>query len=509
MRRQAFLILFFCAAVSAQVTIDGDVVHRATGEPVAGARVPDCLATQPPYVETDAGGHFRLSGTFSSERPRCLLTVVGPDLLQHNQWLSIGSPETHIAVRVEVTKAAVITGKVLDENGWGIPAMVWPLRFYNDNGVRRVAPAASVEANDRGEFRIARLTPGRYYLYASPRLADYLPAWYPSVPDEEHALPVDLADGQQASVELHLAPGGGVEVRGQVTAPAGFQPGQMNFIVRRVAEWFESGVPEAKLAADGSFVVRHVPPGRYIFMATPSPIASWSAPPAYLAWQEVEVKTENVDGVRLNIGPTTVRDLKGTVVTDGSVKPQQVRIALNGVATAPRLAAKVEADGAFAIPGVWPGHYQGYATVEGGQPLSFLFGQREILRRLLEFDGTDAPLRVTVAGTFVPIAGTVAGSDGKPVVGARVVFVRSGSTYAPSPVGNPGIPFNAGTDQNGAIISAALPPGAYRVYVIENPDAVDRTMEDPQFLQSQEKAFPPVTVTVSGTAPLRLVLPQR
>jgi hypothetical protein len=39
--------------------------------------------------------------------------------------------------------------------------------------------------------------------------------------------------------------------------------------------------------------------------------------------------------------------------------------------------------------------------------------------------------------------------------------------------------------------------------------AIDAFMADPDFLKSQEKAFPPVTVTAGESPPLKLVMPSR
>jgi hypothetical protein len=505
MRRATLLILLFSGAVPAQVVIEGDVVRKSTGAPLAGVHVGGCV--QSPMVDTDGGGHFRLSGQVSSLPSVCSLSAGGPGLLQRTKRLTIDSQSAHLTVRVEVMQTAVVTGRILDEYGWPLEANVAAVQYFDDNGVRRSRPPKSVQAGDLGQYRIGNLAPGRYYLLVRPRSEDYLPVWYPSASAAEDARPIDLADGQTAKIDIHLAPGGGVEVRGSVAPPAGFLVGQVQLTVTREDEWGRSGNPGARLAPDGSFTMRHVAPGKYAFTATTSWRGASNAPPAYLARRTIEIRDKNIEGVKLNVAPTVLRDLKGIIVGDASIKPDRVQIALS--ANGARLTAKVEPDGSFVIPGVWPGRYDANATASPGQVLSIRFGSQEVLRRLFDFDGTVAPLRVTVAGAPVKLTGTVMYPNNRPVAGAGIVFVPLGATYAPYPPGNPGLPPLAGTDQNGAIVFASLPPGAYRVYVMEDAAVVDQTMADADFVKSQEEALPPLTVLAGENPPLKLVLPSR
>jgi hypothetical protein len=506
MRRQALLLLLLSTAAAAQITIEGDVVRRSTGAPLAGALVSGggCVHMPPAPVETDASGHFRLFGAVATSP--CLVGISGPGLLTSRRWLTIGLKDTHISLRAEVTALAVIKGKVLDENGRGMQADVCALQYYRDNGVHGPQVPRRVQANDLGEYRIGDLPPGRYYLWVQPRLPDYLPTWYRPTGDTGDAGPVDLTDGQEAGIDIHFAPGGGVEVRGQVIPPASVQLGRISFGVTRVDEWQTSPVPSARLAPDGTFTLRHVAPGKYAFTATTSGLQN--APPINLAWRLVEVKSENIDGIILNVTPTALRDLRGNILSDVSVKPEQVQIALNRAAGGGvRLVAKVAPDGSFVIPGVWPGLYTGYAFANGGVPVSFRLGSQEIMGSLSDFDGADAPLRVTVAGPAVALMGTVQYSNNHPVTGARIVFAPMSPTFAPFALKYRGISQNAGTDQNGAMIAAQVPPGSYRVYVIENPADTDRMMADPAFVASQNRLFAPVTVKPRDNPPLSLVLP--
>jgi hypothetical protein len=76
---------------------------------------------------------------------------------------------------LHLQKGAVISGKVLDAAGEPLPdARVMPLRrmtMGRSGAPARLFPAGpGGQTNDLGEFRIAGLAPGEYYVAASPRM---------------------------------------------------------------------------------------------------------------------------------------------------------------------------------------------------------------------------------------------------------------------------------------------------------------------------------------------------
>ena len=495
------------AAALAQVTLEGDAARKTTGETLPGVRVA-AQCGQTFWAATDAAGHFRFTGLPAAS---CGLSLDGPGLLPRMQRVTINPQDTHITLSVAMTPQAAIAGKVVDENGWPVArAFVTAAQYRTDNGVRQLQRVRTVQANDLGAYRIGKLPPGRYYIRVRPLggvpWGDYLPAWYPSAADTADARPIDLPEGREAAgVDIHLAPGGGVEVRGRVILPAGFQPGQgyLNVAWEEIRST-STGSPDP-IAPDGTFTLRHVAPGKYTLTATTSNIMDESAPPRYSALRTIEVSRDNIDGITLNVAQTVIRDLKGTIVCKGAVKPDQVHINLQRSNFS--LTAKVEPDGSFVIPGVWPGRYIGNASAAGGEVESFRFGGQEILRREFDFDGMEAPLRVTVSerGAPVRISGTVADATNRPVAGGSVICVPTGAAYVPAP---PGILAPASTDQNGAF-TWWVPRGVYRVYVVEDPAEIEQAMGDPDFLKLQEKAFPPLTVLAGENPPLKLVLPSK
>jgi len=404
----------------AQVTLEGDVVRKSTGEPLPGVRV---ALWNDPHNQTVTGvtGHFQFTGLPARSYQ---LLFDGLGMLPRYQSVAIDPQDTHLSLQIAMTPQAAIAGKVVDESGWPLAATVTAAQYQARNGPPQLQPVRSVQTDDRGAYRIGKLPPGRYYLRVRPRDADYLPVWYPAAAAEADARAIDLPEGQEAArVDIHLTPGGGVPVSGRVIVPEGYQVRGQAYLKLVWEDLRMSTTGESvPLAPDGTFLLRHLAPGNYWLTAAVSVVSDTSAPPRYSATRFLQVAGDKIDGVTLTVAPTVVRDLKGTIAGDLTFRPDQVHIELGRSPTIANLRAKVQPDGSFVIPGVWLGRYIGNAWVEGGGRVeSFRFGGREILGRDLDFDGAEAPLHVALvpAGAMGRIAGTRVGRRPPPRVRRR------------------------------------------------------------------------------------------
>lgn len=493
MPRLLLPILLLAATAAAQVDIEGDLVLKTTGQPLPGIRVTLTWRDTTRLAVTDAAGHF----AFPTVARGSTLNFDGPGVLPRRQLIAIGPKDTQIALHLPMTPAAAISGRVLDQNGWPIPSalvLVAPSRTAT-------RATAYTRAGDLGEFRIPKLPPGRYYLRVRPAesipWSDYLPVWYPT--------PIDLTEGQEANADFHLEPGGGVQLSGRVVLPDDFIASNMALKYSYTDVGFGTGGIPVPLAPDRSFVIRHLPPGRYILAVTPVIFAN-DAAPQYSAVRFVDVAGGNIDNFVLNVAPTPARALKIAPEINGGFHPEALHVTLQPGVGQP-IAARADASGAITVPGIWPGRYLVNANYyPGGQVTAVQFAGRELpLPPYLEFDGTDAPLRIAIdARPPVQLTGTVTTAAGQPAIGAAIVFLRAGADYVPSPPAIPG-PFY--TDQTGAFTAYRVTPGPYRVYIVEDPTEVDFFMANPAFRQTQEKALPPVTLNPGENPPLKLTLP--
>lgn len=501
MRKTLTAGLIFCCAAAAQATVDGDVVLRTTGQPVAGVRV-KAICPEVHLMATDANGHFQFTGLPAG----CGFGADGPGIMPG--WVAAPAADANGMVRVQVWPQAIIAGKLLDETGWPVRGTLKLTRHPAIEGV----PVAITATNDLGEYRFAGLPPGRYYIYVSQAGASYsggvlTPGWYRSN-DADSATPIDLAVGQQATnTDVRLSTGGGVELSGRVTMPNGLPTSQAILEVRSQVLGATAGPGRIRVAGNGSFLIRNVAPGNYYFSVTTSTTYDTKTAPPYLAVQTVKVGKENIGGIMLNVVAPPVHDIAGTVVFPGG-KPDQIRLSMihlspNGGGSQ----ITVAADGSFVVPAQWPGRMRlGVLPTIDGRGVSAELGGRPITDRCpmsgitwcgdFDFDGAALPLRVNVAKLgSVPIS--VTDAAGKPVDNAAVMFLPPGETY------DPWSPFPRATARN----PARMLPGTYRVYVIPASDDASFLMADPAFLQSQERAHPPIQVVAGDNPPLAMALP--
>jgi len=174
-------------------------------------------------VLTDGDGHFEFSGLPAGETT---LNVHKPGFIGSEQatrqgtvWMqptmySVG-PET-AAVTLRLVPESLIVGKLSDGGGpaEGVPvrALTWSLQ----DGHRVWTPSGSAVSDEDGEFRIANLMAGEYYLEVGPawvagrtvlpkgRERGYGKVFYPGPPGIDPAGALVLGAGQEAQMELSL-----------------------------------------------------------------------------------------------------------------------------------------------------------------------------------------------------------------------------------------------------------------------------------------------------------------
>src|SRR5580692_3140019 len=116
MRRILFAFLLLSATASAQVSLEGDVVRKSTGEPIAGVRVA-APCGQAHWTVTDANGHFQCVVPPELAAATFALSFDGPGLLPRKHLVTVKTGDSLISIRVPMTPQAAIAGKVVDENG--------------------------------------------------------------------------------------------------------------------------------------------------------------------------------------------------------------------------------------------------------------------------------------------------------------------------------------------------------------------------------------------------------
>src|SRR5579883_2489744 len=174
-------------------SLSGTVVNSVTGEPIGHALVQlnaDAPATpvstkrQVIVLEgpvkagqsstlTDSEGHFKFDGL---QQMRASVSARKPGFFSSDQLLEGPAPENveigqnSDPVLIKLIPEGLITGRVTNANGAPIEGVTIHIgRLEKVQGREQLQEAhQSVTTNDEGEFRVAGLPPGAYYVSAHP-----------------------------------------------------------------------------------------------------------------------------------------------------------------------------------------------------------------------------------------------------------------------------------------------------------------------------------------------------
>jgi hypothetical protein len=406
-----------------KASFDGDVIDTSTGKGIAGARV--ILRAGPGESQTaiaDAQGHFHFAGLeFQSYQADA--RHPGYISSQTSAAFTLAPSHPHGQVRVELRPYSVIAGKVTD--AFGVPlegAQVEALQRYPAGEQRRgaqfveggfqYAMAATTYTDDRGEYRLAPLLPGSYYLMAraganqlnvppSQRLPVDSRArvtFYPRALKLVDAQPAELAEGKELRVEFQVLRQTGAQVTGRIfglpTAPA-----SIPVLVRLVA--LSPGASNAFGDVIGDrFTARDLLPGKYLIEAGYYRAGDFSYQTALgAARQTIDIASQDVDGVEMTLAPTP--DLAGTVAFESgcTAVPVWIQLQSDPLDRVP-INLQVDADGRFVMPHLFPGKYKAYVQPDNRAAAfakSAKLGDVEVLADGFEATAeTSGPLRITM-----------------------------------------------------------------------------------------------------------------
>lgn len=335
------------APLQANGRISGRIVDADTGEPLVGVRVsaawapvvnlslPGGVAPRPNVVapliaETNANGVFDLTGVPPG---RWQLNAVKTGYVPLGQGASPPLEISGGAVRVPdiwLDRGGVIAGRVLDAKGNALSGMmVQAVRMVRlpDGSVRPATGLLSTQTNDLGEFRLAGLPPGQFYVAAQkppsgppgapapPAMpVTYVTTYYPGFTEPSAASPVNVSKGLTTNgIEFSMRPVPAHQVFGVVVDSDGRAVG--NAVIQLVEAGGLGPISplQASSANDGTFRVVNVPSGVYRALAAipvitrignaQSTTISFAAPRGANPGVEVVVQAANVTDVRVPVIP--------------------------------------------------------------------------------------------------------------------------------------------------------------------------------------------------------------
>ena len=514
------------AANKDDCSISGMVVKLAGSEPLKSASVQlqstDDRGSSPTTVHTDSGGHFELRGI---QAGRYLLRVMRTGFVsqQYGQRtpsgpgailaLSPGQQMNDLLFRL--IPSATISGRVENEDGEPLPwAHVSALRQVYAGGSRTLSMEETVPTNDRGEYRLFGLRPGRYFLAANYRPGghqvgqdeeaefenadsgreDYVRTFYPGVPDASKAEAIAVKAGEEIpSMDFLLQPVAVYKVRGHVhNLVATSSKSSHNHIVVQLQPK-KSGIYNTYsfgqnnfVNADGTFDLDGVLPGSYILSA------QWfDDGKRHYARQSIEVGNADVEGVQLTIAPGMT--VSGHVRWEGSLSPAQNLVVMaQGVDedNPAGLHARVDSDGSFTLNDApdLPLRVSVYGQSQDSYLKAVTYGGVDSLEDgFTARAGVAATLEVTLSSRGAHVQGSVINAEGLPAVGVCVVLVPDGKHRTRLSLYK-----EAQTDQRGQFLLRGISPGDYTLFSWNEVEV--GAWEDPDFLKAFEDRGEKVTV---------------
>jgi len=449
-------------------------------------------------VRTDASGHFHLP--LPAGYPPALMAAKA-GYLQAMQ--PARNPQS---VRIDLKPEAVIAGRIVDEDGFPAGgANIQAMRYQVIDGRRQLVAGGWTQSDERGEYRIDGLQPGRYYLHVYSNDAANWDrrnvAQYPGgtlQPDDRHA--VELKTGEtRKDTDIQLIRFEGVTVSGRVEALAASSGGMGPMITLSPDQPTPGSSTMGSLDRDGSFTIRHVPPGTYTLRyGSQNPRAGELS-----AQVPVEVADHDVRGLALTPHAVQAIDLEGQVKLREGGSPGGWYVYLR-----PQMgygvSSHTEEDGSFVVKGLLPEHYAVQATPERrptaaapsmGHVVSIMLGDLDVQEKGFDLDGTppQKSLNVLVSNRYAMLTGTIVDPQGAPVANARIYFQSS----------LPGHRGYAVTDDKGNFRAILNEAGDYRVFAVNEDIVTAGDLDD--YESAHLGDFPLVHVVLGDNPPVRLV----
>jgi len=510
-------------AKAGRAVISGVVTKDPSGEPVKKALIELIAENQAAggdytaisgadgvfVIEGIAPGRYRLFAErtgfleVDKHRPRSDGRVLA---------LTAGQELKDLNIRLEA--AAVVQGRVIDEDGDPLAnAQVSVLQQKYVAGHSRWEQAGAERTNDLGEYRIAGLAAGSYYVSVNPppdfkslieaagagetRGANrtdkpsmsYQTTYYPGTGDRSQASPIQLHAGDEFPADFSLTPSPSLSIRGSVVN----LPPRSSAAIMLQSRDFNVVFNGAEMRKDGSFVIRDVAPGAYTILATVD-----NSPVPMMARQSLQVMS-SVEGLRL--APQPGGWVRGRLRLEnkgraGQFDPTQIFLSLRSVDGDDESlgtfslgdgfsnVAHVAADGSFEWRSVPPGNYYVQLAGDIGTNADLFLkgvaaGGRDADASGISVDGGTTVLDLVGSNNGGAVEGVVTDQKGAPVANAVIVAV-------PEPRWRMRLNHYRKTvsDQSGRFSLRGIAPGDYTLLAWENIDG--EAYYNPEFLKAYE-----------------------
>jgi hypothetical protein len=477
--------------------IAGKVVNSVNGEPVRRAvviaRAQDAEHGQSYAAETDAKGQF----TIAEMAPGSYLLSADRQGFHFQARGATGAPPPPLKLEpgqevndlvLRLIPMGVIAGRVVDEEGDPIRgAQVQAFATAYVNGKRQLNPVNQVMSNEKGEYRLFGLNPGKFFVLASPNNwhgpqqdvsirnpglpLHPAPAYYPGVSDEARAVPIEVAPGAELrGFDIRLSREKTYAVH--VKLPS--MPDQNHNFYAFSSDSARSNNGQT-FSADGTLTLMNLAPGSHVIT-----VVQQEGEKQSFASFPVEIVNADVHLAADSFLPAL--DVKGMVrADDNKTHPwENIRISLRADTDSPYgvPSANVRADGSFVLRHIPPDNYRMTVQLINSVPNTYVksmsVGDHQLVDGRIDLTKETGPLNILLGTDIASIEGTVKNTAGDPVVRARVNLIPYGSH-----TGRADLTKFAFTDDQGEFNFKGVAPAQYRIFAWEDVE-VGRP-QDPAF----------------------------
>ena len=295
----------------------GKVVNSVDGTPIRGALV---QLNGPAKAQVLSGndGSFAFSklagGDFvvSARKPGYFATELGEPLGAVVERVRVDAITRELSLLL--IPEGVIHGKIVDEQGEPIEGLEVQARpKFGRNSQMNTSADRTATTNEAGEYRIAGLTAGSYYLLETAksgrgneamlttvrRMKSGVPInYYPGVLEAAQAAAIRVLPGTSQQIDWRIAHQPLYRVSGRVQAKGG----GANLLVGLVSSYSDQNFMLGLTGPDGSFVFPGVAPGEYAVAALEA--LNEEAAKVQMAVKMITVKA-NVQDLVLQVFPGT------------------------------------------------------------------------------------------------------------------------------------------------------------------------------------------------------------
>jgi hypothetical protein len=441
-------------------------------EQMTGSISPSTRANSRYAVDTNDDGTFCFAGP---EPGKYMLFAskagyLSSSYIEDGPIIEIPSrPETQTPLVVRIAPLGAISGSVVD--GAGEPLMnvnVVAVKRSEVQGRVAFMPVQGTDSSELGEFRIGKLVPGTYYVYAQPlpsraTVSPITPVrtYYPASLTLGASTPITLEIGEESSgVLVHVQSASRSHVAGRVLGPPDLWRGStvdLHYADEDpIAILFGSG----NLSAEGAYDFSDIAPGKYLLTVRSARGGGHRV---------IDVGNSDVTADVDFVPNVTVRGtwvVQGAGGAGGAALPRIDLMPADAV-VASSYAATLHSDGTFSAAGVFPGKYFVNVSLPNGEYLKQLrIGNRKSTSGEVDLTMGNSP----EIGIEIALGGSTLSGEIKAMVQAdakngvlspaRVVLVpRSGR------IDGMDIRFSA-ADGTGHFAFTNLAPGDYQIFAL-------------------------------------------